>query len=110
MGTLRTWERRHGQDIVGQVTPVMGIGSWDVTVCREPNSRDLHTGGRFGLLTDAHHAADALVWSVFKHICDSTCSRWTPVERRQPAREQRQAETEAPPVDRRRNQRRDAKG
>lgn len=80
------WQRRHGDDIIAEVTPVMGIGTWDVNVCRQPGSRELRTGGRFGLLTDAHHAADALVWAAFQHTCDSRCGVWAAIERRQSRR------------------------
>ena len=80
------WQRRHGDDIIAEVVPVMGIGTWDVSVCRQPGSRERCAGGRFGLLTDAHHAADALALAALEHTCDSTCGVWTAIERRQSRR------------------------
>jgi hypothetical protein len=78
------WHRRHAPDIIAEVTPVMGMGTWDVGIFRETNPAATRAGGRFGLLTDAHQAADAMVWAVYQHTCDPTCGVWTAVERRQP--------------------------
>jgi hypothetical protein len=86
MAELRVWQRRHGSDIVAAVTPVPGVGTWDVCFFREPGRRELRDGGRFGLLIDAHAAADALACATFGHRCEQACGSWNPIERRSPKR------------------------
>ena len=80
------WQRRHSSNIVAQVTPVEGIGTWDVCVFHSDDLATTWDGGRFGLLTDAHDAADALVATTFAHRCEDACGAWNAVERRRTPR------------------------
>ena len=80
---LRMWRRKHSANIVAEVTPVSGMGTWSACVWRAPD--DAHrtdTGRHFSLLTEAHQAADELAAVTFEHHCDTVCGQWTPVERR----------------------------
>ena len=83
---VRVWQRRHAVDIVAEVAPVPGMGTWDVCVFREPGRHAIQIGGRFGFLTDAHTAADVLAAATFAHRCDAECGVWNPIERRGPGR------------------------
>jgi hypothetical protein len=85
MAELRVWQRRHGDDIVAEVSPVQGMGTWDICAWREPDRRETR-GGRFGWLADAHHGADTLAQLTFDHRCDSRCGVWNAVERRRRTR------------------------
>jgi hypothetical protein len=62
------------------------MGTWDVCAWREPHRQELCAGASFGFLTDAMHAADALVATSFSHTCEATCGDWEAVERRRPGR------------------------
>ena len=80
VGQLRSWQRRHARDIVAEVRPVPGMGTWDVCVWRDAAPPEHCEGGRHGLLTAAHRAADELTAASFDHRCDATCGIWAPVE------------------------------
>jgi hypothetical protein len=82
MKKLSLWQRRHQPDVIGEVTPIAGIGTWAVCAYRTPGRRQVRHGGRFELLTEAHHAADALVAAAFHHTCGTACAAWQPIERR----------------------------
>jgi hypothetical protein len=82
VSALRTWQRRHAPNIVAEVRPVGGMGTWDVCVWRDVEPQEMCEGGRHGFLTDAHEAADALAAMTFAHRCDADCGKWNPVERR----------------------------
>ncbi len=86
MGELRVWQRRHGPVIVAEVRPVAGMGTWDVCVWRELDGAERCEGGRHGMLTEAHRAADALAVTTFAHQCDAACGEWNAIERRQESR------------------------
>ena len=86
MVELRMWQRRHGPDLVAEVTPVPGMGNWDVCMWREPNRQDVRQGASFGFLTDAMQAADALVAVSTGHSCDESCGNWEAIERRRKPR------------------------
>jgi hypothetical protein len=79
------WQRRHAPDIVAEVTPVEGMGTWEVCAWRAPNRRDIKVGASCCFLTDAMNAADALAGSG-GHTCDASCEKWEAVERRQKRR------------------------
>jgi hypothetical protein len=87
---LREWRRPHGDNLIAQVSPVGGMGSWEARVSRlqQPDS-PIHVGQHFALLTEAQAAADALVATVYGHTCDATCGPWRPIERREKARDPR---------------------
>jgi hypothetical protein len=83
IGELRVWRRQHSRDIVTEVAPVPGIGSWEASACRESDGTTRVEMGRYySLLTDAHLAADTLAANTFGHRCDNTCGAWTAIERR----------------------------
>jgi hypothetical protein len=86
MSELRTWQRRHAPDVVAEVRPVAGMGTWDVFVWRDVEPPETCEGGRHGLLVEAHRAADTLAASTFAHQCDASCGPWNPVERRKERR------------------------
>jgi hypothetical protein len=77
---LRSWRRLHGGDLVGQVDPIPGFGTWGVSVWAEPGSAGRHAiGRRFELLNEAQAAADQAVRQHFNHRCDGhACSEWLP--------------------------------
>jgi hypothetical protein len=83
---LRVWQRRHATGVVAQVTPVPGMGTWDVCAWHEADREDLRTAGRFGVLSDAMAAADDLAIASAVHACSAECGRWEPIERRKSAR------------------------
>jgi hypothetical protein len=75
---MRSWRRLHGSDVIAQVAPVTGFGTWRVSVWNiaEPMRRVQHTG-EFQLLTEALAAADTLACATFQHTCDdSRCGHW----------------------------------
>jgi hypothetical protein len=78
---LFVWRRRHSQDIIAEVTPVAGIGSWRVSVWQKAAGKtnaDCH----FSLLTDAQGAGVTLALITFGHRCDADCGQWQTVEPR----------------------------
>jgi cold shock CspA family protein len=79
---LRVWQRHHTPDIVAEVRPVSGIGTWDVCAWRDVTPPEKCEGGRYGLLTEAHRAADALAATTFNHRCDTSCGEWNASDRR----------------------------
>jgi hypothetical protein len=82
------WRRQHSADIVAEVTPVSGMGTWQVCAWRVAG--DVHRNlpdRHFSLLTDAHEAADQLAAVTFEHRCDDICGEWTAVERRKVPRD-----------------------
>jgi hypothetical protein len=82
MVELRIWQRRHATGVVAEVTPVAGIGTWEVCAWHEPDRGGVSAGRRFGLLSDAMAAADALAIASAGHTCDEKCGKWEPTERR----------------------------
>ena len=82
MTELRLWRRHHSPNLVAEVAPVPGMGTWTICAWRGPERLTVHQGGQCQLLTDAHRQADALSAAVFDHRCDAYCGVWQPVERR----------------------------
>jgi hypothetical protein len=82
MTELRLWQRHHTPDLIAEVTPVPGMGTWTICTFRNPKRVAAHHGGQFHLLTEAHREADALLAAIFSHVCDTDCGAWHPVERR----------------------------
>jgi hypothetical protein len=74
---MRSWRRLHGLDVLAQVEPVTGFGTWTASAWRisDPRqpARDNHA---FELLSDAQRAADALARQVFEHTCNPNCGHW----------------------------------
>jgi hypothetical protein len=77
---VREWQRRHVTGVLARVTPVPGVGTWQVSVSRI-RQRSLHIAAQFSLLTDAHDAGDRHAQAIGAHDC-SHCGRWMPIERR----------------------------
>jgi hypothetical protein len=80
---LHVWQRQHSQTIVAEVTPVVGIGSWEVSVWQEPDATRSRTNNYryYSFLIDAYIGADTLAAVTFGHRCDHTCGVWQPVDR-----------------------------
>ena len=75
---MRSWRRLHGSDLIAQVEPVSGFGTWRVSVwdIADPRHPTNHTR-EFQLLTEALDAADTLTRQVFNHECDDgRCGHW----------------------------------
>ena len=75
---MRSWRRLHGPDIIAQVAPVSGFGTWQVSVWNITNPTDAIRHSReFQLLTEALAAADTLACDTFRHTCDDQrCGHW----------------------------------
>jgi len=71
------WQRRHVNGVLAVVTPVPGIGSWEVCLWQPSQPSRQPLGRYFSLLTEAQAAAD---FAVTAHDC-SVCQPWVPVER-----------------------------
>jgi hypothetical protein len=75
---MRSWRRLHGSDVIAQVEPVAGFGTWRVSVWNvtDPKHPTRHLS-EFQLLTEALDAADALARQQFGHTCDKAyCGQW----------------------------------
>lgn len=84
MSQLRTWQRRHAERVVAEVTPVPGMGTWEACArLLDPPGTVRQVGLQFSLLTDAQDAADVLARAMVGHDCDASCTPWTALERRQ---------------------------
>lgn len=81
MSEVRIWQRRHTTGVLAVVTPVPGMGTWEVTVSRSYRSGHEHLGTYFSMLTDAHAAADGRAMAISAHDC-SLCKQWAPNTRR----------------------------
>jgi hypothetical protein len=82
MTNLRMWRREHSANIIAEVTPASGIGSWAACVWRlQADPHRTEAGRHFALPTDAHTAADQLAAFTFQHRCDTACGKWIAVER-----------------------------
>jgi hypothetical protein len=69
-------------NLVAEVRPMPGIGTWLVCAWLGTERLDYSEGGQFALLTDAHREADALTAALFGHRCDAECGPWVPVKPR----------------------------
>jgi hypothetical protein len=76
---LHTWRRQHGPDLVAQVTPVEGLGTWDASAWPVSAPADVARSPRkIADLVSAQATADHLVRRTFDHTCDlHTCGDWT---------------------------------
>jgi Tfp pilus assembly protein PilP len=79
MSELHTWQRRHRNGYVAEVSPVPGMGSWEASTYTA-TGRSGPIEDRFSLLTDAQGAADRLALVLAPHDC-SRCGVWVAVER-----------------------------
>ena len=75
--TLRRWRRRHVNGVTGEVIPIPGIGSWEVSMLR-PEQPAVRLPQHFALLTEAQAFADRKALAVLDHDC-SRCEQWTAV-------------------------------
>jgi hypothetical protein len=71
------WRRHHDENIVAEVTPVQGIGTWRACARRMSESHEAERGA-FDLLVEAQLAADQLTHAKFGHVCDRRCGFWQP--------------------------------
>jgi len=77
MSTLRTWRRHHAGDIIAEVKPVEGIGTWEASAWLVAEPSKVERAPRsFSMLTEAQSAADALATTAFDHQCAPTCGKW----------------------------------
>ena len=77
MGTLRTWRRLHSGDIIAQVKPVEGIGTWEASTWAVTEPAKVERAPRsFSMLTEAQSVADAIATTAFGHQCTATCGPW----------------------------------
>jgi hypothetical protein len=75
---MRSWRRLHGSEVIAQVEPVSGFGTWKVSVwhTENPDAPSRHPR-EFQLLTEAQEAADVLAHDTFGHTChDGHCGHW----------------------------------
>ena len=86
MSQLRTWQRRHADQVVAEVSPVPGMGTWEACARILSSGAERHVGLHFSLLTDAQDAADILARAMAPHDCDAACEQWTAIERRKTPR------------------------
>jgi hypothetical protein len=77
---VRSWRRLHGIDLIAQVDPVAGFGTWTARAWVEGDPQRSEVSPRqFELLTSAQTTADHMVRERFKHRCDfATCGEWLP--------------------------------
>ena len=77
---VRTWRRLHGTDLIAQVDPVAGFGTWTAQACVETDPLRSEVSPRqFELLTSAQATADHMVRERFNHRCDfAMCGEWLP--------------------------------
>ena len=75
---MRSWRRLHDSNVVAQVEPVSGFGTWKVSVWQTDHPEAvLRHPSNFQLLTDAQAAADALAQSISRHACIAAhCGPW----------------------------------
>ena len=77
MSMLRTWRRHHAGDIIAEVKPVEGIGSWEASTWLVAEPSKVERAPRsFSMLTEAQSVADALATTAFDHQCIPTCGKW----------------------------------
>ena len=75
---MRSWRRLHISEVIAQVEPVSGFGTWKVSVwhTENPDVAFRHPC-EFQLLTEAQEAADVLARKTFDHTCfEGRCGHW----------------------------------
>jgi hypothetical protein len=77
---LRVWRRTHRDGVVAEVSPLLGMGTWEG--CVKIKRRTLNLGRPFTDLVEAQASADRLAQVIAPHACDEGCKPWMPVERR----------------------------
>jgi len=85
MRKLRVWRRHHGPDLLAEVAPFDGMGTWRACARRFRSAGDDlvdHAKGSFSLLAEAQAAADELLARHFKHRCNRSCGQWGPARKR----------------------------
>jgi hypothetical protein len=102
MRKLRVWRRHHGPDLVAEVAPIQGMGTWRACARRVRSAgRDElvdHAKRSFSLLADAQAAADELLQQHYDHRCDRSCGEWGPVQTTHTQRERRRVESGDDPL------------
>jgi hypothetical protein len=74
---MRSWRRLHAPDVIAQVEPIAGFGTWRASVWHTSDPRALVNHPRtFQMLTEAQTFADTLACSAFGHSCDGKCGKW----------------------------------
>jgi len=75
---MRTWRRLHGSEVIAEVAPVSGFGTWRVSAWNiDDPTGPTHHNREFQLLTEALAAADRLASEILEHTCnDSHCGHW----------------------------------
>jgi hypothetical protein len=86
MSELRTWQRLHAQQVVAEVSPVPGMGTWEACARVLASGAERHVGLHFSLLTEAQDAADVLARAMVPHECGAGCEQWSAIERRKTSR------------------------
>ena len=77
MGMLRTWRRHHSGDMIAEVKPVEGIGTWEASAWLVATPSKVERAPQsFSMLTEAQSVADALAATAFGHQCTVTCGTW----------------------------------
>jgi hypothetical protein len=83
MSQLRTWQRRHAERVVAEVSPVPGMGTWEACARLLGDPQTVREVGlHFSMLTEAQEAADVLARAMVPHQCGATCEPWSAIERR----------------------------
>ena len=89
MRKLRVWRRHHGPDLVAEVAPIQGMGTWRACArrLRSTGRHELvaHAKRSFSLLADAQAGADELLQKHYHHRCDHACGEWGPVQSKRTA-------------------------
>ena len=72
------WRRLHDGHIIAEVSPLLGMGTWQVSAYRATKTDDAaHDARSYSLLREAHEIADELVRQHFNHTCRTgICGRW----------------------------------
>jgi hypothetical protein len=75
---MRSWRRLHRSDVIAQVEPLAGFGTWTASAWQTASpEKPVREARHFELLTEAQEAADSLARTLFDHRCeDGSCGRW----------------------------------
>ena len=75
---LHTWRRQHGPDLIAEVTPLEGLGTWDASAWLATNPTVVARSPRKIVdLISAQATADQLARQTFDHTCNPhTCGDW----------------------------------
>ena len=74
---MRPWRRLHSPDLIAQVEPTAGFGTWTVSAWHVSTPHEaVRYPSPFQLLTEAQRMADALTTERFGHTCSGQCGHW----------------------------------